>query len=70
MSPEKDLIQRRLVTLVTLLRAESRHMITVNKTSQTPKGGLTALEMREWASQVEQVMEGKPLPDELDPLLR
>lgn len=44
--PPKDLIQRRLVTLVRLLR----------ECKSTKKGELSAVERSEWATQIERLL--------------
>ncbi len=57
--PTQDLIHRRLGTLVGLLRS-----------GKLVRGGLTPEEMRQWAAQVENVMNGPaPKAAEKDPLL-
>lgn len=47
--PPPDLIQRRLTTLVRLLREE------VKETRKTRKGELSPKEMFEWAQQIERI---------------
>jgi hypothetical protein len=58
-----DLIQRRLNTLIKLLRTEAREVRARDSDTE-----LVAKEMLEWAAQCEQIADARNPP--IDPLLR
>jgi hypothetical protein len=61
--PPPELIQRRLVTLVTLLHREYASHIKAR--TQPPDDGLNLTEMRQWATQIESLMRSTPKKDPL-----